>query len=163
MATISFITFSAGDTTSHTNVNSNFGRINTYISDKIPNVDLANQYSDVIIGPFTIDSIGANSAHHVIRMKPPLMNGTLNPHRAMVSFDTGSGDAELDIKLSGTTILVAPLTSTVSNAVATVDSFSTETIGANQTLSFHVIESGGANPINGITVCLWCKSKHVQE
>ena len=162
MATISFITFAAGDTTSHDDVNSNFNMVNTYINDGIPNDDLANPYADVVIGPFTVDALGSGSAHHIIRMKPPLMNDTLVPVRAMISFDAGTGDATMDVQASGVTILLSAgaLVAATADNVATADSFAINTISANQTLSFHIIESSGANTISGITGCLWCKVKH---
>lgn len=159
---ITFHSFSAGDTTSVTAVNSNFTLINTYLSDGIPVTDLNNEYADVIIGPFTVDALGINSAHYIIRMKPPLMTTTLIPVRAMISFDTGTGDATMDVKVNGTTILLSAgaLVATTADNVATADSFAISSIGANTTLSFHIIESSTSATISGITAMLWCKTKH---
>jgi hypothetical protein len=159
---ITFHSFSAGDTTSVTAINSNFTLINTYLSDGVPVTDLSNEYADVIIGPFTVDALGINSGT-VIRMKPPPMTTTLVPVRAMISFDAGTGDATMNIKVNGTTIMLSAgaLVAATSATVATADSFATgATISANQTLSFHIIESSTSATISGITAMLWCKTKH---
>ena len=153
---ITFITFSAGDTTSHTNVNSNFGRINTYIAAGIPNTDLNNKYADVLIGPFTIPALAHDTDYHIIRVKP--LNAIV-PVRAELSFDAGASDATLEIKENGSAIMTI-LTATTVDTVVTRDSFTDASIAANSTLSFHISCANVTGSLSGITASLWCKSLH---
>tara|TARA_R110002167_G_scaffold58769_5_gene166506 strand:+ start:8498 stop:8971 length:474 start_codon:yes stop_codon:yes gene_type:complete len=153
---ITFITFSAGDTTSHTNVNSNFGRINTYIAAGIPNTDLNNKYADVLIGPFTVLTLANNTAHHVIRVKPP---SALVPVRAEISFDGSTGDVTLEVKEGGSDIM-AILTATTVDTIVTRDSFTDASIAADSTLSLHIVCTNTGATVTGVTASLWCKSLH---
>lgn len=166
--TISFNTLTNGTANDARPVNSNFTKVNVelFTTKLAPESSLQNPYADVIIGPFTVGTLGASSNHFDIRISPPVMDDVLIPVRASLSFNSGgaNADATLDIVevVGGTSgsIFTSVLTATTAVTVFTRDSFSDVSIAANSVLRFEISESTGNAAISGITAMLWCKTRH---
>jgi len=159
---ISFDAITNGATNDGSVLSGNFAKINTEIftTKLAPEEVLQNPRSDFLLGPFFVDSLSSGATAQVFRLKTPnTLDDVIVPLRATISFDAGSGDATLDITEDGSTIFTSVLTATTVDSVFDRDSFADDSIAQDSTISFHVVNAGGGHT-SGITVALWCKSRH---
>mgnify|MGYP005832486027 CR=1 FL=1 len=160
---ISFSAVANGAANDGSVLSANFAKVNTelFTTKLAPEEALQNPRSDFMIGPFFVATVAGGANAPVFRIKTPgTLDDVIVPLRASISFDSNAtnGDATLDIKEDNTTILTSVLTATAVDSVFTRDSFADSSIAANSTLSFHV--AGVTAAVSGVTVALWCKSRH---